>query len=144
MRRAGVRPLPAGPAGTRTRTRSVVRFALMTCAGTGAGVYPRYDRFPMGTRAAAYIREFSPGRDDAVPVPAELNAAEQRKRLEEYIAGQSWELAHVYEEGAPDPVPRWPALQSALNDLENFDKLVVTSFDRLPHSARRMANILRR
>jgi FkbM family methyltransferase len=116
----------------------------MTCAGTGRGVYPRYDRFPMGTRAAAYIREFSPGRDDAVPAPAELSAAEQRERLEQYIADQGWDRAHVYEEGAPNPVPRWPALQSALNDLADFDKLVVTSFDRLPHSARRMANILRR
>lgn len=98
----------------------------------------------MGTRAAAYIREFSPGRDDAVPAPVELSASEQRHRLEQYIADQRWELAHVYEEGAPNPVPRWPALQSALNDLEEFDKLVVTRFDRLPHSARRMANILRR
>ena len=35
-------------------------------------------------------------------------------------------------------------LQSALDDLGDFDKLVVTRFDRLPHSARRMANILRR
>jgi FkbM family methyltransferase len=98
----------------------------------------------MGTRAAAYIREFSPGRDDAVPAPVELSASEQRHRLEQYIADQRWELAQVYEEGAPNPVPRWPALQSALNDLEKFDKLVVTRFDRLPHSARRMANILRR
>jgi FkbM family methyltransferase len=98
----------------------------------------------MGTRAAAYIREFSPGRDDAVPAQVELSASEQRQRLQQYIEDQSWELAHVYEEGAPNPVPRWPALQSALNDLEEFDKLVVTRFDRLPHSARRMANILRR
>jgi FkbM family methyltransferase len=98
----------------------------------------------MGTRAAAYIREFSPERADASSDVGALSAPGQRERLEAYVEEQGWELTGVYEEAGVTGVPRWPALQSALNDLDRFDKLVVIRFDRLPHSARRMANILRR
>jgi FkbM family methyltransferase len=93
----------------------------------------------MSTRAAAYIREIPTDGTNSTPT-----AAEQRRRLESYVEARGWSLAGFYEEVAVSDLDSWPALQAMLRDLENVDKLVVVRFDRLPHSARRMANILRR
>lgn len=93
----------------------------------------------MSIRAAAYVRKFSLEPADGAP-----SAAEQRSRLESYVSEQGWELDGVYEEVGVSDLDGWPALQGVLANLQNLDRVVVVSFDRLPHSARRMANILRR
>jgi FkbM family methyltransferase len=93
----------------------------------------------MGIRAAAYVRKFSLERGDDVP-----SAEEQRRRIVTYIEEQGWELGGVYEEVGPSELDGWPALQGVLADLESLDKIVLVAFERLPHSARRMANLLNR
>jgi FkbM family methyltransferase len=93
----------------------------------------------MGIRAAAYVRKFSLERADGVP-----SAEEQRRQIESYIAERGWEWSGVHEEVGESDLDGWPALQGILTTLESLDKLVVVGFDRLPHSARRMANILQR
>jgi FkbM family methyltransferase len=93
----------------------------------------------MAIRAAAYVRKFSLEQADDVP-----SAEEQRRRIESYISEQGWEIGGVYEEVGASDLDGWPALQGVLADLTSLDKVVVVAFDRLPHSARRMANILAR
>jgi FkbM family methyltransferase len=92
----------------------------------------------MSIRAAAYVRKF-PLEPDAVP-----SAEEQRRLLQSYISELGWDACGVYEEAGPTELDPWHALQEMLNALPQLDKVVVVAFDRLPHSARRMANILHR
>jgi FkbM family methyltransferase len=93
----------------------------------------------MGIRAAGYVRKFALEQADGVP-----SAEEQRRKIATYISEQGWEDCGVYEEAGPTELDPWFALQDMLEDLPNLDKIVVVAFDRLPHSARRMANILHR
>jgi FkbM family methyltransferase len=93
----------------------------------------------MSIRAAAYVRKFSLEPADGAP-----SAEEQRRRIGSYISEQGWEQCGIYEEAGPSELDPWFALQDMLDALPNLDKVVVVAFDRLPHSARRMANVLHR
>lgn len=93
----------------------------------------------MSIRAAAYVRKFSLEPADDVP-----SAEEQRRTIEAYISEQGWDLGGVFEEVGASDLDGWPALRDMLENLENLDRVVVAAFDRLPHSARRMAHIIGR
>jgi FkbM family methyltransferase len=90
-------------------------------------------------RVAAYLRA----------TPAERGWAEaaverQRSRVEKHVAAQGWDLAGVYEEipRSDDPGDR-PALISLLDDLAQYDKVVISTLRRLRPSPDAALDLLR-
>jgi FkbM family methyltransferase len=91
-------------------------------------------------RAAAYVRV----------LPAEmdrdgLRPAEQRERLERFIAERGWELAEVREDVGTDAfAPNQPALRDMLDRCAGIDRLVVLRPDHFGGSMRRTADVVER
>ena len=90
-------------------------------------------------RAAAYLRVAAgeAGAADAV-------LRRQRARIERHVTDRGWELVGTYEEvpRSDDPGDR-PALISMLNDLDQFDKVVISTLLRLRPSPRAVLDIVR-
>jgi FkbM family methyltransferase len=90
-------------------------------------------------RAAAYLRAAA-GEGGS----ADAALQRQRSRIEQHVSEQGWELVATYEEipRSDDPGDR-PALISMLNDLDQFDKVVISTLLRLRPSPRAALDIFR-
>jgi len=69
-----------------------------------------------------------------------LPASEQRERISAYVRQCGWELARVLEDG-PGTGGRPPQLEALLGDLQEVDKFIVTSGDRVG-GARRVHDVI--
>jgi len=74
---------------------------------------------PDPIKAAAYVSAFAREQAEEREI-----LDEQRRRIEEFVAGKGWELTAVHED---DSKPGRPALARLLADLSGVDKLVVTA-----------------
>jgi FkbM family methyltransferase len=81
-------------------------------------------------RAAGYVRATT-----AEAQREGATAADQRRRIEEYVAERDWELAGVWEDSGPFAGPR-AALRELLARLPEIGVLVVAGVDRLGSAAR--------
>jgi FkbM family methyltransferase len=74
-----------------------------------------------------------------------LQPADQRRRIEEFVAGNGWSLVGVRDDlGLDAGAGRRPQLKSILAELDQVDRVVIVSIDRIGGSARRIWQMVER